>query len=513
MSARFPAPCPSSKLITASHSWVGFAPFNFPGFKGTFSGQTFTGAPSDTGGSWSGGSVPTLNLGDLVLSQINTLYGGTGYYVYKLTTLLPSGWSAIDPQIDCVGSAFPFPNIVPGGAQFNGGASIAGHGGTGSYTLTGLIAGLTYGYNFGANDASVDGNTVSSGTFVPTGTSIVITCVNNGPFATAINVETSVQLAPATRHFTLWDYKVIGSIGSEEGPTDYPLIDTVTGSDYLNGYNREVWGAGVSGGAAYLQFEITNDFSGLAGASGAPGSDVITETWTVNKYTGAVTDSGPSPTPNSAEKMWMFPLPGHYDIGVYGDSIVPILISLSAGADSLVFAMGYTIGGTLYTFTQTLALSSEYDLSTAVTDCTALLDGTAGSQAEEFAALNWGQHAACSYNSAGGVIVTVTAMGSNTAPSGTVCIGSIPGGTTASAATGYGYNALTSGVDISMATAYIDVCGMYCLRTFHCTAATPVVDCASGTVDGYAPVTIPVPTLPSGETQVWEYLFPNCQCT
>ena len=64
-----------------------------------------------------------------------------------------------------------------------------------------------------------------------------------------------------------------------------------------------------------------------------------------------------------------------------------------------------------------------------------------------------------------------------------------------------------------MSTALVDVCGPYCLRAYHCTAATPVVDCASGTVDGYAPVTIAVPSLPSGETHVWAYLFPNCQCT
>jgi hypothetical protein len=152
-------------------------------------------------------------------------------------------------------------------------------------------------------------------------------------------------------------------------------------------------------------------------------------------------------------------------------------------------------------------VSNEYNLSDAQADTSNLLSGAS------FAALPWRTQAVCSYDASGSGAIDVakSALGTTTsvANTNTTCSGS-----PANAALGYASNATSNGGwTFSMSTAQIDVCGPYCTRTYDCTASPPTVTCVNGAaVDGYAPVTLAVPAIPSGETSVSVHLFPGGQC-
>jgi hypothetical protein len=270
----------------------------------------------------------------------------------------------------------------------------------------------------------------------------------------------------------------------------------------------------MSGGQAYLNLTITDDFSGLSGAAnrgydggptfGYPGDDTIIRTWTVNKYNGVFATTGPTPTPSELESRWMFP-GGPWAAEYYAVGLA--LLGITSSPTQLVFQFGWYLsndsgGSTFYPFTQTLQLAAEYDLSTAITECGNLLNATS------FSALNWGQQANCAYNADGSTTVTVSSLSSGTISAPKDCAGDL-----GAAASGFGYISIVDGKEINMSTAQVDVCGPYCLKTWPCTGSPPAMTCVSGSVNGYGPVTIPVPALETGQTQTWTYLFPNCQCT
>jgi len=503
MSSRFPVPCPVSKMISAGNSWCGFAPFNFPGFAGTFGN-----------GAWMSGGAPTT-LGQLVLSLVGTDSNGVnGYLPYVLTTLLPANWPAIDPALDSVGSTQNFPALaLPDAWSGSGPYSI---------TVTGLGEGLVYqvtvgsGSGFELNGTAISGSTL----WTATGSSAIITAASldlwfdNETEPGPPNEYVTILLWPTTpRHYTAWDYSYLapegqGNIGVESGPSPW-----LWGGGSIPG-DREIWGAGMSGGQAYLNLTITDDFSGLSGAAnrgydggptfGYPGDDTIIRTWTVNKYNGVFATTGPTPTPSELESRWMFP-GGPWAAEYYAVGLA--LLGITSSPTQLVFQFGWYLsndsgGSTFYPFTQTLQLAAEYDLSTAITECGNLLNATS------FSALNWGQQANCAYNADGSTTVTVSSLSSGTISAPKDCAGDL-----GAAASGFGYISIVDGKEINMSTAQVDVCGPYCLKTWPCTGSPPAMTCVSGSVNGYGPVTIPVPALETGQTQTWTYLFPNCQCT
>jgi hypothetical protein len=442
-------------MISGSHAWSGFAGLNFAGFVDTFTMDPLDGSPGqgqfEASGSWSSSgkwSAGGFAVGDLVVVAI-----GIG---------------------------------TPGG-----------------FNQT----------NFG---------NLSSVATVYCPCKCIVALDNSG---TPTNPMTD------STHWTPWDFNVVGAAEAST-PTDWSAVIGI----------RSV-GEDSSASAAFLNLTITDEFSNFPpiapGGSppftfgGAYLSDIenaadatFTRTWTINQYTGNVSTSSTGGTPSSAQSDLMFPFVptalgiamGSNNAGSQVTNKFSFLTAWAFSANSVSFTFAVwpnegwpgmpgspTPWGALpaaSTITQTIAVSGEYDLSNAISDCAALLGGTS------FAAMSWRTKATCAYDAGGsGSINVATSALASTANANTTC-----GGSPASAATGYASNSITGGVNISMSTALVDVCGPYCTRTYHCTAATPVVDCASGTVDGYAPVTIPTPAIPSGETAVQTYLFPNCQC-
>ncbi len=157
------------------------------------------------------------------------------------------------------------------------------------------------------------------------------------------------------------------------------------------------------------------------------------------------------------------------------------------------------------TITQTITLSDEYDIGDNQSDAEALLTGCS------FDSLNWGQTGVVTYNADGSFQVTVESNLGSTGSVNSTC-----SGTPATAADGYGHTQVSNdGWTWSFAKAQVDVCGQYCLRTFYCQRSPQVIDCISGSVDGYGPVTINPRAIDqaAGDSNVYTWLFVNCQCT
>jgi hypothetical protein len=472
--------CPQSKQIIGSKSWQGFSPFNFPGFVGTWncgshSGFVFTpgsgGVPSGWTEGWVGGTPATINVGDLVLSSIppSDYESGTFPQIYYVYMCVLAGATASGRAVDP------------------------------------------------ARDSSANGYAINSGNFLVTGS------------------------GSTEKHFAPWTGFLVApySPAQPDGPTPITVIDDET-LDTV----REVWTNGASAGVAYLNLSVTTEYDGWP-STGPTGYNTteypasvnylnLTDgsfayTWAVNQYTGAVTTGSPGTAPDTYQSWVLFPaVPNSWwtlgdtliRSGIFqpGDqypwSITCPLVSWNFTATELQFVWGawltgYDLGQEPSTITQTLVLSGEYDLSTSQSQALALLSGTT------FAALNSQQKATCSYNSDGSISVATSAL-SATVSEDTTCSGGELAGPTATAAGGYAETAFSAnGWSWTYAKALVDVCGQYCLRTFYCNRTPAVVDCASGSVDGYAPVEIDPPSFNAslGDETVYTFLFTNCQCS
>jgi hypothetical protein len=348
-----------------------------------------------------------------------------------------------------------------------------------------------------------------------------------------------------TKHFAPWTgYFMVGySPLQPDGPT--PLPNLAEGGNI-----RETWTDGASGGVAYLNLTVTTEFDGwpcvnpsgynftedpFAENMGNLTDGSFTYSYAVNQYTGAVTTTNPGTAPNTYQSALLFPQvpptwwqfgdgvihagettlsPGD---GGYPWSATRPLVSWNFTATELQFVWGawmsgYDIGQAASTITQTLALGAEYDVGASQSQALALLTGTT------FAALNWNQKAACSYRADGSIAVVTSALSASGATD-TTCSGSGSGGAmagpTATAAGGFAATAASAnGWNWSHAKALVDVCGQYCLRTFYCNRTPALVNCASGSVDGFAPVEIDPPAFNGllGDQSVGTFLFTNCQC-
>jgi hypothetical protein len=284
--------------------------------------------------------------------------------------------------------------------------------------------------------------------------------------------------------------------------------------------SRTVWGMfGAIPTTLYLNLEYSTSISGSAnGGLGIDGT--YTHSWSVNRWTGTGTDNGGNDGNNApaAARPYLFPAIPPNNTGWTppnepAANNAPPLLSISLAADGTSISFVFVIqfdgkGNAAWTVTQTAILSGVYTLAQVQTDALALLKGNQASSAAMFATMNWGQAATCTYNADGSINVAIGGM-PNSGSSPTTC--ATQPTTTAAAGIGSVNQDLVANA-YTFSTAQIDVCGQYCLRTFYCQRTPPAIQCQTGSVDGYHPITLAVPAYNATDGYVYSQIFPNCQC-